>query len=76
MVNLIVMSSLLISSLSIPWWLKASGPLGGSTLAQGIPPEAFAYACRYRGVVVFVVALDVVVAVVVIVVDVGDDEVS
>ena len=71
MVNLLVMSSL-----SIPWWLKASGPVGGSTLAQGMPPEAFAHGWRCRDVVVFVVALDVVVAVVVIVVDVGDDEVS
>ena len=59
----------------IPWLLKASGPVGGSTLAQGIPPEAFAHRCC-RGVVVFVIAVDVVVVVVVIVVDVGDDEVS
>ena len=59
----------------IPWLLKASGPVGGSTLAQGIPPEAFAHRC-FRGVVVFVIAVDVVVVVVVIVVDVGDDEVS
>ena len=69
------MSSLLISLLSIPWWLKTSGPVGGSTLAQGIPPKAFAHCCC-RGVVVFVVAIDVVVVVFVIVVDVGDDEVS
>ena len=69
------MSSLLISLLSIPWWLKTSGPVGGSTLAQGIPPEALAHGCRCRGVVVFVVAIDVEV-VFVIVVDVGDDEVS
>ena len=76
MVNLLVMSSLLISSLSIPWWQKqASGPLG-STLAQGIPSEAFAHGCRCRGVVVFVGTLDVVVVVFVIVVDLGDDEVS
>ena len=60
----------------IPWLLKASGPVGGSTLAQGIPPEAFAHGCCCRGVVVFVIAVDVVVVVVVIVVDVGDDEVS
>ena len=65
-----------ISSLLIPWLLKASGPVGGSTLAQGIPPEAFAHRCCCRGVVVFVIAVDVVVVVVVIVVDVGDDEVS
>ena len=70
------MSSLLVSLLSIPWWLKTSGPVGGSTLAQGIPPEAFAHGCCCRGVVVFVIAVDVVVVVVVIVVDVGDDEVS